>query len=359
MRPKLFLFAALVALPAVLVVGVGAAYVAARVPGWIRAEPGRVTREYRESAEDLLAHPEKASYAGPRVRGWRQTGRVSGRPWGYVAGPERTLVWVKVGEAEWRAVSVAPVRPVPYALVFYGGGAVVAAVLVALTALAVWSLLRFLREHDDFLAATAHDLTTPLVALRFAVGRDEAEARRLVERLLLVVDNLKAFLRLGGRRRAPQPRHVDLAALAREAYALFAADYRDCLDGADVPVEADGPVLAWADETMALQILWNLFGNDLKNAAPHGPVAVSVRAADGWAVVSFADRGQGMTARQMRRAFDRYYRAKTVLVTGKGGFGIGLCTSREFARAMGGDLSVRANEPSGCVFTLRLPAAPH
>ena len=41
--------------------------------------------------------------------------------------------------------------------------------------------------------------------------------------------------------------------------------------------------------------------------------------------------------------------------SGKGGFGIGLCTAREFARAMGGDLTVRPNDPKGCVFTLSLP----
>ena len=64
-----------------------------------------------------------------------------------------------------------------------------------------------------------------------------------------------------------------------------------------------------------------------------------------------------MTPRQMRRAFDRYYRARTALESGKGGFGIGLCTAREFARAMGGDLALRPNVPRGCVFTLTLPAA--
>lgn len=73
--------------------------------------------------------------------------------------------------------------------------------------------------------------------------------------------------------------------------------------------------------------------------------------------VDFADEGQGMTAWQRRRAFDRHYRARTVLTSGKGGFGIGLCTARAFARAMGGDLTVRANSPTGCVFTLALPAA--
>ena len=75
--------------------------------------------------------------------------------------------------------------------------------------------------------------------------------------------------------------------------------------------------------------------------------------------VEFVDEGQGMTPRQMKKAFDRYYRARTVLQSGKGGFGIGLCTAREFARAMGGDLTVRANAPHGCVFTLVLPATPN
>ena len=53
------------------------------------------------------------------------------------------------------------------------------------------------------------------------------------------------------------------------------------------------------------------------------------------------------------RSGKREYRVEAVL--GKGGFGIGLCTAREFARAMGGDLTLAANDPHGCVFTLELP----
>ena len=117
------------------------------------------------------------------------------------------------------------------------------------------------------------------------------------------------------------------------------------------------PLETVADETMTLQILWNLFGNDLKYAAPYGGVTVRFFRTGQQAVVEFADEGQGMTPRQMSRAFDRYYRAKTVMETGKGGFGIGLCTAREFARTMGGDLTVRANAPRGCVFALALPVA--
>ena len=148
---------------------------------------------------------------------------------------------------------------------------------------------------------------------------------------------------------------MELAALVAEAYRLFAEDYRDLFDGKDVAIRADGVVEAKGDATLVMQILWNLFGNDLKYAAPYGAVSVNIRRGGSFALVEFVDDGQGMTRREMRRAFDRYYRAKTVMQSGKGGFGIGLCTSREFALSMGGDLAVRANKPSGCVFTLSLP----
>jgi signal transduction histidine kinase len=108
---------------------------------------------------------------------------------------------------------------------------------------------------------------------------------------------------------------------------------------------------------MVVQILWNLLGNDLKYAAPYGKVSVRFSRDADRVRVELADEGQGMTRGQMKRAFDRYYRSRTVLESGKGGFGIGLCTAREFAVSMGGSLTVRANVPKGCVFTLELPAA--
>ncbi|MND03916.1 Sensor histidine kinase RcsC [compost metagenome] len=39
------------------------------------------------------------------------------------------------------------------------------------------------------------------------------------------------------------------------------------------------------------------------------------------------------------------------------GAGLGLSISRELARAMGGDLTVRSTEGSGSIFTVRLPMA--
>ena len=287
-------------------------------------------------------------------------------------------------------------------------GSVFLLVLIAMTAVGIRYFVGYVKSRDDFMAATAHDLTTPLVALRHLIGRDDDEARTLNERMIRLVENIKSFMRLGGRRPAPQPSEFNLVSAFNSAYALFREDYRDLFDGRDLPLTVGtvppssgtvplpstgtvpltpagtvpqgtgtvppismgtGPVMVWADETLTLQIIWNLLGNDLKYAAPFGPVTARITIGDSprkfigdrpqgvWVRLELIDEGKGMTPREMRRAFDRYYRAKTVLESGKGGFGIGLCNAREFARAMGGELSVRANEPRGCIFTLTLPAA--
>ena len=321
-------------------------------------EARRVGFAYRAIAEELAAHPETADSVGDRQPGRRQGSRIAGGvPWGRVEGEGTSVVWCQAKDGRYLSKTVEAVERTNFALLFYGGGGVVALILVALTAFGVGMLARLVRERDDFLAATAHDLTTPLVGMRYSIGRDEDEVKRLNERMIRLVDNVKDFLKLGGRRR-PKPAAFDLAGACREAYALFREDYRDLFDGRDVEISVDGDLTVFADETMTVQILWNLFGNDLKYAAPYGSVRVSLSAAGGMVRAAFVDEGQGMTRLQMSHAFDRYYRARTALESGKGGFGIGLCTAREFARAMGGDLVVGANSPKGCVFTLSLPAGP-
>jgi len=164
------------------------------------------------------------------------------------------------------------------------------------------------------------------------------------------------FLKLGGKRREPERERFSIGSAFYDAYHVFAEDFADEASGA-VKVVGDVGLEVLADKMLTVQILWNLLGNDLKYAAPHGPVVVRIAERGKFVDIAFEDCGPGMTAHQRRHAFDRYYRAKTALESGKGGFGIGLCTAREFARAMGGDLSVSANSPRGCVFTLSLPCA--
>jgi signal transduction histidine kinase len=360
MRDRRFLLnCVLICLPAAALCACGLYFVLSEVPRIRTKERARVSREYRRVAEAFAAAPTNAVFVGPRPAQWRQVGKIvrgaERLAWGHVPADGWRLVWIDDG-IDTRAVRVEP-EGFPHLDAWLT--AVVAVILALFTAVTVCCLRFFIlyaRERDDFLAAAAHDLTTPLVGMRYLVGRDDEQVRALNERLLRLVGNIKDFLRLGGRRPPPRRAPFPVGRAFDEAYGIFAADYEEETSG-PVAVSGDPSLVVCADETLVVQILWNLLGNNLKYAAPFGPVRVRFSEEGACVRVDFVDEGQGLSPRQMRRAFDRYYRARTVLVSGKGGFGIGLCTSREFARAMGGDISVRANTPKGCVFTLRLPRA--
>ena len=349
---RLFWNSVLISLPAVMLVGAVAYFLIDKVPQFERNEQRRVTQEYRELAVEAKETGKGEAFDFEKS-GYRQTNlRINRESWGF----EGDAVWYfKDGKAY--RITVEPVEGFNFRMTFYPVGALLVMLFVSMTVFGVRYFWKFVKSRDDFLAATAHDLTTPLVGMRMMIGKCDDEAKRLNERMILIVNNIKDFLKLGGKRRKPELKPVDIVALAKESYQLFAADYEDSESGAvafDSSRLQSTAVEVLADETMTLQILWNLFGNDLKYAAPYGKVAVRFAAEGKFIKVEFVDEGQGMTPRQMKQAFDRYYRAKTVLQSGKGGFGIGLCTAREFARAMGGDLTVRPNAPRGCVFALSL-----
>lgn len=408
-------------LPTLVVVGVGCYFLASQVPSIVKNEQLRVRSVYRQSADELRTSPETGF---PVIRGkgqfWTKDMKLRPGYWGTVpAGsefktlgtvpktlgtvPEKAgtvpgetgkntgtvpdgmmLVWYEGSKGNCIAKFVKSEKEYDYLRIFWLGVPLFLFVLCGMTFIGIRYFVEYIKARDDFLAATAHDLTTPLVGMRMSIGRSDADAKALTERLIRIVENIKDFMRLGGKRREPEISEFDIIKAYDEAYALFREDYRDLFDGKDVPVEVTGTVPetvgtvpqkagtvpektgtvpgGWglkvrADETMTVQMLWNLLGNDLKYAAPYGSVRVRFFVEGKFVKAEFVDEGQGMTPRQMRRAFDRYYRAKTVLESGKGGFGIGLCTAREFARAMDGDISVRANSPHGCIFTLSLPAA--
>ena len=370
-------------LPTVVVVALGIRFLVEDVPVIVRDEKARVLSSAEHAAKAMREDPLLADFVWERGRGvirgaaqfgdypadmsWKDWNPESGTKrrdmWGWRAFDGGRLVWARgVGEKDGETVYVrwTDIEERDYAFMFYLFGPMFLLVLVGITFLGARFFVDYVRSRDDFLAATAHDLTTPLVGMRYSIGRNDEEAKVLNERMIRLVANIKDFLRLGGKRPRPQRDPFNVRSAYNEAYALFREDYRDLFDGEDVKVEVaqENPLpAALGDETLTIQILWNLLGNDLKYAAPHGPVRVRIFEDGGFVKVEFLDEGQGMSPREMARAFDRYYRAKTVLESGKGGFGIGLCTAREFARAMGGDLSVRANSPHGCIFTLSLPAA--
>lgn len=293
-------------------------------------------------------------------KAWRPCGRRAlPTMWGWRARKQDdeggAIVWARNGDCIY--AKVAEVDDTDWQLISWMVLAMLLLGLAIVTIVPIWVMRKYAKSRDDFLMAVAHDLSSPLIAMRRLIGVDNDDAIALNERLLRMVNNIGAFLRIGGVRKYECDR-VDLLDAYRRAYRTLEADFRDKFDGKDIELEPSAePVVAWCEEQAVVQILWNLLSNELKYAVKDPRVRARIYAESGYACVEICDFGPGMRRRDRRRAFNRFWQATTKPANVICGFGIGLCASRESARAMRGDITLTKNKPKGSVFTLRLPLA--
>ncbi|MFZ5540675.1 MAG: ATP-binding protein, partial [Pseudomonadota bacterium] len=199
-----------------------------------------------------------------------------------------------------------------------------------------------LRHERTLTADAAHELRTPLaalraqaqVALRARADAERSEALREliggVDRAARAVESVLTLARLDAER-------IDVAALATVRLdglaRLVAAEFDATARARGVALELDVPALEVRGDADALAILLrNLLDNALRHAA--GRVRVQARALDHAIALTVADDGPGMPAEQRSRAFDRFYRGAE-----GGGAGLGLALVKRIAALHGGDAS--------------------
>ena len=110
-----------------------------------------------------------------------------------------------------------------------------------------------------------------------------------------------------------------------------------------------------ADLDKAQQILINLLANALKFTPAGGTISLEVDPQDECVAISVNDTGIGVPEDQLERIFEPFAQAKRALVVSDSGVGLGLAISRQLARAMDGELTVKSTVGTGSSFTLTLP----
>jgi PAS domain S-box-containing protein len=117
---------------------------------------------------------------------------------------------------------------------------------------------------------------------------------------------------------------------------------------------SSGPLVVYADAERVLQILINLVGNAIKFTPRDGSLTIEAEADPADVHVRVRDTGCGIPPEQHEAVFEPFMRLDRGAMTGDG-VGLGLATSRDLARRMGGDIAVASTPGVGSVFTLTLP----
>jgi signal transduction histidine kinase len=216
----------------------------------------------------------------------------------------------------------------------------------------------------QFVADASHELRNPLAVIQTnadvalqeegvpEVVRSRLDAvLRATDRMRRLVDDLLALARL--ELATGQRSEVDLSALVGEV-----GDELDPLarsHGLALVLSHEPGLHVVADRDAVKRALANLLDNAFRHSPRSGAVRVGAERRNGWAVLSVADDGPGLSPVEQELVFERFWRSDSSRSRESGGSGLGLAIVRRIAESHGGEVSVTSSPGSGSTFEIRLP----
>ncbi len=227
------------------------------------------------------------------------------------------------------------------------------------------------RAKSDFLANMSHEIRTPMNAilgftevLKRGYSKSEEERKKHLntihssgKHLLELINDVLDLSKVEAGRLDIE--HIRFAphTLIQEVVKVLAVKAQE--KAIYLTFEIDGPIpeTILSDPTRLRQIVTNLIGNALK-FTKEGGVRVVLRlttASEPPRIeIDITDTGMGMAADKLDSIFEPFVQADSSVTRQFGGTGLGLAISRKFARAMGGDTTVRSEPGKGSTFTVTI-----
>ncbi len=230
------------------------------------------------------------------------------------------------------------------------------------------------KARRDLVAAVSHDLRTPLASTRALIealadgvaadpqteSRYLSSASRELEHLSRLVDDLFELARIDAGLLQLSLEEASLHDLISDTISSFQpqADQRGVRLVGEVAGDVD-PVLA--NPSRLQRVLHNLVSNALRHTPADGTVALRATPEGEEVRVEVADTGEGITAEDLPRVFERSFRGEQSRTRAEKddapGAGLGLAIARGLVEAHGGTMDVESDLGRGSRFRFTLRRA--
>ena len=248
-------------------------------------------------------------------------------------------------------------------------------VIVILMLLGVFLIVRDIsreaetsRLKTEFVRNVSHELKTPLTLIRLygeTLQRKEdlkkeerQESYEIItkesERLSHLINNVLDFSRIEMGKKEFNFKKGNLTRAVSETL----ESYRYHLEKKGFTIQADIasglPQMNFDSEAIA-SVLVNLLSNAMKFSPKQKEVTVKLFSEGGNAILQVADKGIGISPKEVSRIFQRFYRSKNKITSETGGSGLGLTLVKHITEAHGGQVKVESEPGKGSIFSVILP----
>jgi two-component system OmpR family sensor kinase len=220
-------------------------------------------------------------------------------------------------------------------------------------------------QQQQFTSDAAHELRTPvsvmLTQTQTALNRERSAneyretveaCQRAAQRMRRLIESLLELARLDAGQEAMKRLQFDFSKTVNDCVELV----KPLADERNVKIFCDLAALQCIGDSERLaQVVTNLLTNAIQYNQPGGEVRVKLGAQGGVAVLAVAGTGQGISAEDLPRVFERFYRADKS--RSSGGNGLGLAISKAIVEAHGGTIEAADESGAGATFTVRLPVS--
>lgn len=237
-----------------------------------------------------------------------------------------------------------------------------------LAGLAMRPVYQSYEQMQQFTADAAHELRTPIAAIRATVEAIEHSGSLSDEE---VQDTLGAVKRQNNRLATLVQ---DLLLLSRTNQKQWAEKRQTCclndlisdlVEGLSVlelaapikltmQIQVKEPLYVMGDENQLSRLVSNLVVNALQYTPAGGIVTVILAREDSHALIHVQDTGIGIASENQSRIFDRFYRVNSDRSRHTGGAGLGLAIAKAIVLAHKGSLDIQSELGKGSTFTVRL-----
>jgi two-component system, OmpR family, phosphate regulon sensor histidine kinase PhoR len=244
-------------------------------------------------------------------------------------------------------------------------------VLVALALRLVRRQMALTQLRNDLVANVTHELKTPLSSMRLLVETllnsqplHEPTAREYLQliaqenlRLSRLIDNFLTFSRMERNKYAFGFKEVPATAIAERAITAVHERFNSPGCQFETHIAPSLPSVA-ADADALVTAVVNLLDNAYKYSGEEKQITLSASAENGNVCFAVKDNGIGLSARDTRRIFKRFYQVDQRLSRSGGGCGLGLSIVKFIVTAHHGSVRVESQPGRGSTFIISLPGTP-